>query len=99
MTPEDHIRQKVDRFFAEYLATVARLAARLHAQETLLILLADKAGIEEPVAREMLREIEDDQTTERLISLEDRDSAIAALASIFSEGSGQSRQESSDPPR
>lgn len=86
MTLEDRIRQATGTFYAEYLATLARLSARLHAQEALLVLLADKAGIDEPVAREMLRQIEEDQTTERLIALEDRDSGLAALASLFASG-------------
>jgi len=99
MTLEDRIRQATDTFYAEYLATLARLSARLHAQEALLVLLADKAGIEEPVAREMLRQIEEDQTTERLIALEDRDSGIAALASLFASGEHQPKQSSDDQPQ
>jgi hypothetical protein len=65
----------------------------------LLVLLADKAGIEEPVAREMLRQIEEDQTTESLIALEDRDSGIAALASLFASGEHQPKQSSDDQPQ
>ena len=44
MTLEDRICQAADTFYAEYLAALARLSARLHAQESLLILLADKAA-------------------------------------------------------
>jgi hypothetical protein len=98
MTLEDRIHLAAGKFYAEYLAALARLSARLQAQETLLVVLADKAGIEEPVVREMLRQIEEDETTERLIALEDRDSGIAALASFFASGEFQQTQPSGDPP-
>jgi hypothetical protein len=83
----DEFRQSVEDSEAEYLATVAQFSARLEVLELLVVTLLEKAGDDPAVVREAMNLMAKDLVQEKLLLLENKTPHLAALASVFSEGS------------